>query len=138
MSSKLCSGEATRRGLLQGPGRSWRWNGTRVRGEGAIAGGNMEQYPPKKRFYLAEEAPMCSGPLRGSFGYNAVSPIAKMILDGTFEYPPDLDKATKEILQECARIRLLVPKDSVGTGVTKEDWHNHWGRTKEETSRWPR
>ncbi len=75
----------------------------------------------QKRFYLAEEAPLCSGPLRGSFGYNAVSPIAKMILDGTFDYPPDFDNATKEILQECAKIRLLVPKDSVGTSITKED-----------------
>jgi hypothetical protein len=70
---------------------------------------------------------MYLGPLRGSFGYNAVIPIAKMILDGTFEYPPDFDKAMKEILQECARIWLLVPKDLVGTGITKEDWHNHWG-----------
>ncbi len=52
----------------------------------------------RKRFYLAEEAPLCSGLLRGSFGYNAVSPIARMILDGTFDNPPDLDKATKEIL----------------------------------------
>ncbi len=57
-----------------------------------------------------------------------------MILDWTFEYPSDFNEATKEILQECARIRLLVPKDSVGTGIMKEDWHNHWGRTKEETS----
>ena len=77
---------------------------------------------------------MCLGPLRVSFGCKAVSPIAKMILDGTFEYPPDFDDATKEILQECARIRLLVPKDSVRTGIMKEDWHNHGGRTKEETS----
>jgi hypothetical protein len=88
----------------------------------------------QKRFYLAEKAPMCLGLLRGSFGYNAVSPIAKMILNRTFEYPPDFNKATKEILQECARIWLMVPKDSVGTGITKEDWHNHWGQTKEETS----
>ena len=36
----------------------------------------------RKRFYLAEEAPMCSGPLRGIFGYNAVSSTARMILDG--------------------------------------------------------
>ncbi len=30
--------------------------------------------------------------------------------------------------------RLLVPKDSVGTSITKEDWGNHWGPTKEETA----
>jgi hypothetical protein len=60
--------------------------------------------------------------------------LQKMILEGTFKYPPDFDEATKEILQECARIGLLVPKDMVGTGITKEDWHNYWGQTKEETS----
>jgi hypothetical protein len=75
----------------------------------------------QKPFYLAEEAPMCSGLLRGYFGYNAVSPIAKMILNRSFEYPPDFDEATKEILQECARIRLLVPKDLVRIGITRED-----------------
>jgi hypothetical protein len=88
----------------------------------------------QKRFYLAEEVLLCSGPLRGAFGYNAVSPIAKMILNGTFDYPPNFDDATKEILQECAKIRLLVPKDSVSTSITKEDWGNHWGPTKEVTA----
>jgi hypothetical protein len=57
-----------------------------------------------------------------------------MILNGTFDYPPDFNDTTKEILQECAKIRLLVPKDSVGTSITKEDWENHWGPTKEETA----
>jgi hypothetical protein len=88
----------------------------------------------RKRFYLAEEAPLCLGPLQGSFGYNAVSPAARMILDGTFDYPPDLDEAMKETLQECARIWMLVLKDLVGTCISKEDWHNRWGPTKKETS----
>jgi hypothetical protein len=73
-------------------------------------------------------------PLQGYFGYNAVLPIATIILDGTFEYPPDFDEATKEILQECARIQMQVPKDLVGTSITKENWHDHWGPAKEETS----
>jgi hypothetical protein len=57
-----------------------------------------------------------------------------MILNGTFDYPSDFNDATKKILQECAKIRLLVPKDLVGTSITKEDWGNHWGPTKEETA----
>jgi hypothetical protein len=57
-----------------------------------------------------------------------------MILNGTFDYPPDFDDATKEILQECAKIRLLVPKDLAGPSITKEDWGNHWEPTKEETT----
>jgi hypothetical protein len=57
-----------------------------------------------------------------------------MILDGSFHYPPDFDDATKEILQECAKIRLKVPEDLVGISITKEDWGNHQGPTKEETA----
>ena len=83
---------------------------------------------------LAEEAPMCSGPLRGIFGYNSVTPIAKAILEGTYQYPPDFDETTKEILQECALIRIRVPQNSVTTTITPEDWTNHWHRAREETS----
>ena len=57
-----------------------------------------------KRFYLAEEAHICSGPLRGAFGYNSVTPTAKAIPEGSYDYPPEFDEATKEILQECALI----------------------------------
>ena len=77
---------------------------------------------------------MCSGPLRGLFGYNSVTPIAKAILEGTYQYPPDFDEATKEILQECASIRIRIPKNSVTTAITPEDWTNHWRRAREETS----
>ena len=60
---------------------------------------------------------MCSGPLRGLFGYNSVTPTAKAILEGTYHYPPDFDEATKDILQECALIHLRVPKNSVSTTI---------------------
>jgi hypothetical protein len=79
----------------------------------------------RKQFYLSEEAPMCSGPLRGVFGYNFVTPTAKTILEGTYHYPPEFDEATKEILQECALIRLRVSKNSVSTMITSGDWSNH-------------
>jgi hypothetical protein len=88
----------------------------------------------RKQFYLAEEAPMCSGPLRGIFGYNSVTPTAKAILEGTYQYPPDFDEATKEILQECALICIGVPQNSVTTTIFPEDWTNHWCQTREETS----
>ena len=34
----------------------------------------------RKRFYLAEQAPICQGVLRGKFGYTAFSPTARKIL----------------------------------------------------------
>jgi hypothetical protein len=56
------------------------------------------------RFFLAEVAPICQGPLRGWFGYNTVSRTAHAVLDGTYVYPNDFDEAAKEICQECAAI----------------------------------
>jgi hypothetical protein len=88
----------------------------------------------RKRFYLAEEAPICSDLLTGAFGYNSVTPTAKAILEGTYNYPPDFDEATKEILQECKLIRLQVPKNSVSTIITPVNWSNHWHSAREETS----
>ncbi len=38
----------------------------------------------RKRFFLAENAPICSGMLRGQFGYNAVTRTAKAILAGQY------------------------------------------------------
>jgi hypothetical protein len=77
---------------------------------------------------------MCSRPLRGLFGYNSVTPTTKAILEGTYHYPPDFDEATKEILQECALIRLHIPKNSVSTMINSGDWSNHWRPAREETS----
>jgi hypothetical protein len=68
-----------------------------------------------KRFYLAEEAPICEGQLRQHLGYNAVSNTARAILDGTYVYPDTFDEAskTKDLCKECALIRQIVPEDSV-------------------------
>ena len=68
-----------------------------------------------KRFYLAEQAPICQGRLRGEFGYNAATPAARQVLDGTYVYPPDCDPATKLILKECEQIRKVIPQDTVST-----------------------
>jgi hypothetical protein len=88
----------------------------------------------RKRFHLAELAPLCQEPFCGTFGCNAICDTSQKILDGTYDYPQDYDKATKEILQECALIRLKIPPSSFDTLITKKDWGNHWGKAKEETS----
>jgi hypothetical protein len=54
----------------------------------------------RKRFHLAESAPLCQEPLHGIFGYNAICDTSQQILDGTYNFPWDFDEATKEILQE--------------------------------------
>jgi hypothetical protein len=88
----------------------------------------------RKRFFLAEDAPICSGVLRGQFGYNAVTRTAKAILAGQYAYPPEFDQATREICKECARIHCMFPRDSVSTHVTKEDYQGQWTGRRESTS----
>jgi hypothetical protein len=80
----------------------------------------------RKQFFFAENAPICSGGLRGRFGYNAVTRTAQGILAGTYVYPPDFDQATREICEECAWIWVTIPQDSLNTLLTKEDWQRQW------------
>ena len=66
----------------------------------------------KKRFHLSEQASICQGQLRGGFGYLANTPATIQVLSGTYNYPPECDPATQELLQECELICRIVPKDA--------------------------
>ena len=87
-----------------------------------------------QRFYLAEQAPICQGRLREDFGYLAQTQTAREVLAGTYVYPPDFDEATRELCEECARIRLRIPPCSVATNVTRTEWQERWAKAKEKTS----
>jgi hypothetical protein len=79
------------------------------------------------RFRLAEAAPIISDPmLREAFGYDSAANMADAILAGAYVYPPSFDQATRKICEECARIHLMIPKDSVSTHLSKEDWQHQW------------
>jgi hypothetical protein len=72
--------------------------------------------------------------LQGSLGYNTNTKTTRAILAGNYEYPSDFDQATREIFEECARIRLIIPEDAVSTTITTEAWWGHWSKLKEKTS----
>lgn len=88
----------------------------------------------RRRFYLAEEAPICSGRLRGVFGYNADTTAGEEILEGTYWYDPDFDPDTRAIGEELAHIRSIIPENSVCDIVRRDDWGKFWRRAREETS----
>jgi hypothetical protein len=88
----------------------------------------------RKRYNLAEEAPICQGTLCGQFGYTATSPTARSVLDGTYNFPPDMDVATRELFEEIAHIRSKVPTDSVNGLILQERWQQQWKKVKEDTS----
>ncbi len=87
-----------------------------------------------KRYNLAEDAPICQGALRGRFGYMAIFPTAQPVLDGSYDFPPDIEKATKELFTEIAQICSIVPPNSVNGIISRERWQQCWKNVKEETS----
>ncbi len=88
----------------------------------------------RKQYNLAEEAPICQGALRGQFGYTATSPTAQSVLDGSYEFLPRMDAATRELFEEIAHIRGMVLSDSVDGLISRERWQQRWKKVKEDMS----
>ena len=87
-----------------------------------------------KRFYAAEHARICNGRLRGEFGYLANTVAGDKVLEGTYNYSEGFHPATKELLEECARIRTRVPENLVDNFLGGREWQRRWLRAKEKTS----
>ncbi len=87
-----------------------------------------------KQYNLAEEAPIRRGFLRGQFGYMSTSPTARAVLDGSYDFPPDIDNATKELFEECAKIQSIIPANSVTGAISREQWQQQWKKVEEDTS----
>ena len=65
----------------------------------------------RKRFFLAETAPICLAPLQQHFGYNVAMEAADQVLAGTIDTNKHINAATKEIFQELRQIRKTIPPD---------------------------
>ena len=87
-----------------------------------------------KRFYLAEQALICKGKLRGEFSYMANSSSSQAVLDGQYKYSEDFDAGTRELLEEVTRIKALVQGNTVDTCVRRPRWIAKWRKAKERTS----
>ena len=48
--------------------------------------------------------------------------------------PPESDQTTAELFAEIAKIRALIPKDSVSIKITPSQWKRYWQVVNEETS----
>jgi hypothetical protein len=91
----------------------------------------------QKRYNLAEEALICKGFLRGQFGYTSTLPMARSVLDGSYDFLPDIDKATKDLFEECVKIQSIVPANSVTGIISTECWQQRWKKIKDDTSSSP-
>ena len=87
----------------------------------------------RKGFHLAEEVPICQGKLRDDFGYLANTKAARRVLKRTYKPEERCHQATKELREEIARIREIVPKNSVPDIITREMWQQRWRKASEKT-----
>ncbi len=87
-----------------------------------------------KQYTLAGEVPICNGNLFQDSGYLTNTPASNAVLDGTYKMPPEFDQATAELFAEIAKIRTLIPKDSVSITITPSQWKHYWQVVNEETS----
>ena len=86
-----------------------------------------------KRYTLAGEAPICNENLFQDFGYLENTPVSNAVLDSTYKMPPESDQAMAELFAEIAKIRTLIPKDSVSITITPSQWKRYWQVVNEET-----
>ncbi len=56
------------------------------------------------------------------------------MLDGTYDFPPDIDVATKELFEEIANIHSIVPPNLVTGVILKVRWQKRWKKVEEDTS----
>ena len=87
------------------------------------------------RFTLAHDAPIMKHSLVGKLRYLEDEDVARAIVDGTYEIPPELDEATKFILQEIGEMGR---KTKCGVGheitITAEDFQTFWKRASTGTT----
>jgi hypothetical protein len=68
------------------------------------------------------------------FGYVANTPASKVVLDGTYLPPLDLDTATKELLVKIAAIRKIILENSISPVITPIQWKWYWAIVNKKTS----
>ena len=72
---------------------------------------------------------------RREFGYQADTPAARRVLDGTYNYTEYFDPPNKELLDECARVRTIITDRSVNINLKRGGWQHIWGKAKEKNRR---
>ena len=90
-----------------------------------------------KRFFNGESAPICKGTLRGDFGYMADTDASNRVLEGNYTFPDGTHEGTIKLLNECMRIRKLIPKNYISGSYSPESFQNSWRKVNERTSSSP-
>eukprot|EP00956_Cyclotella_meneghiniana_P034366 scaffold104037_cov45-Cyclotella_meneghiniana.AAC.3 len=83
------------------------------------------------RFQLARDAPICNGALFDEFGYLGDTTSTKAILEGTYEFPPEMDEHTRLLCEEAHRIFSLKSTEEISNYVSSDDFQYFWQHADE-------
>ncbi len=86
-----------------------------------------------ERFQSALVAHCHRGKFFKDIGHLADSPAVQQILEGTYEYPDNLDPATRLLFKEASATYKALSPTKVATYVTPEDFKLFWWMAKEWT-----
>jgi hypothetical protein len=78
------------------------------------------------RFKLARDAPICEGKLFDDIGYLGDTMCTKAILEGTYEFLPEMDWHTRLLCEEAHRIFSLKSTEEISNYVSSDDFQYFW------------
>jgi hypothetical protein len=87
-----------------------------------------------KRFHLAYSAPCYYGKLFDDLGFMGDTECAQQILEGTYDFPSDINIWMKKILQEAHYTFSHMLGAEIAIIVTTEDFQDFWRWVNERTS----
>jgi hypothetical protein len=94
----------------------------------------VEQQVARKltdRFKLGRTAPISSSQLFDDIRYLGDTTSTCAILEGTYEFPPEMDPHTRLLCEEAYRIFTLKTTDEISNFVTTEDYQFFWSHADE-------
>ena len=86
-----------------------------------------------ERFQLALIAPCHQGTFFEEVGHLVDGPVLQQILEGTYEYPQDLDPATRLLFEEATHTYASLSPQEIAIYVTPEDFQLFWQTARERT-----
>ena len=86
-----------------------------------------------ERFQLALIAPCHQGTFFEEVGHLVDGPVLQQILEGTHEYPQDLDPATRLLFEEATHTYASLSPQEIAIYVTPEDFQLFWQTARERT-----
>ena len=85
----------------------------------------------KARFKLARDAPISQGQLFDDIGYLGNTASTKAILEGTYEFPPDMCPHTRLLCKLAHEVFTRKSLEDIATFVQTDDYQYYWKRADE-------